>query len=42
MAFPKSQSYTASCTTCYTCTLHTGSKRDCERAATSHMNAYGG
>ena len=32
--------YQAVCSVCYTCVLETGSKKDCERAATGHMNAY--
>lgn len=31
----------AVCMTCYTCVIHTGTKRDCNRIATGHMAAYG-
>lgn len=37
----KHPTHRAYCCICYTSTLLEGSKRDCARAATGHMNAYG-
>lgn len=36
----KHPTYRAFCYTCYTNTLHEGTKRDCERACTGHMEAF--
>ena len=37
----KKTTHQAVCSVCYTCIIATGSKRDCERAATSHIGMYG-
>jgi hypothetical protein len=36
----KAQTFQAVCDRCYTCVIATGTKRDCERAATSHITQY--
>ena len=36
----KKSMYQAVCAVCYTCIIQEGTKKDCERAATSHINAY--
>lgn len=36
----KKTTYQAICSTCYTYVVGEGSKKDADRAATSHINAY--